>query len=320
MSVTKVLKTVKELFKGVSLTKEVKELSLWTYEHSPDDPGRVFVPKLNPDFLFQPEVLEVLILAEVLNRPAYLFGHTGTGKTSHVVQFCAVRGKEIVRQNFDEAIGRSELIGSPTVAIHEGKQVVKFRRGSLVTSALRPSTYILDEYDMGTSGATCLINPILEAEADPQLYVPETEELIKPHRDWRIVATGNTDGVNPDERGIYSGAQSQNMATLNRFAYRIEVKYNTSDQEKRILESKLAGYPQDYLVKILKFVEEYRKAFLNTMELTIPFSTRMLHTIAETTVMTGSVKLAIKYSLLAAVPTNEKRVVEELVKKCGITD
>lgn len=318
MAVTKRLAPVKDLFPGVRLTPAVKDLALWAYDHSEDDPGRVFVPKVNPDYIFQPEVLEVLVLSDVLNKPAYFFGHTGTGKTSHVVQFCAARGKEVIRQNFDEAIGRAELIGSPIVAVDEGKQVVKFRRGSLITSAMRPSTYIADEYDMGTSGATVLINPILESESNPSIYVPETEEIIIPHKDWRVVATGNTDGVNADERGIYSGAQAQNMATLNRFAFRIEVKYNSKAQEKKILDRKFIGFPSETMDKILAFTTEYRKAFLQTMELSIPFSTRMLHNICEATIMTGSVGKALHYTLLSSVPDAERRVVEELAKRLGI--
>ena len=320
--ITKKLTPVKDLFKDADLTgrlsPSITDMAIFTYTHSDDDPGAVFVPRVDPYYLFQADALECLILGDVLNRHVYFYGDTGCGKSTLIAQFCARRGREMFRQNFDETIGRGELIGSTIVTISEGKPVTKWRRGSLAASMLRPATFVLDEYDAGTSGATILVNPVLESDACPSVYVPETEEILVPHGDWRAVATGNTDGVNPDERGIYPGTQAQNMATLNRFAYRTKINYLTPSAEASLLRRKYPTFPADVAKVAIKFTEEYRRAWSNTRELTVPFSTRMLHNIIEASAMTESLWTALEYALLSSVPQAEKRVITELAKRVGI--
>ena len=317
MAITKQLKKVREIFPGISFTPTVAELSLYVFTHSPDDPGLVYVPKVDPAYEFQQEVLEALILGEVLNRPVYVHGHTGTGKTSQIAQFCARRGRELIRQNFDEHISRAELVGAPTVAVEGGASVVKFRYGSLATSMMRPATFLADEFDTGSPSSTVVLNPVLES-AEPVLFVPETEEMIVPNRDWRVVATGNTDGVNPDPRGIYAGTQTQNAASLNRFAFRIEVDYNSPETERVIIERKYPGLPANLLNAVTSFTREYRKAFLSTPELSTPFSTRTLHNWVEGTIFTGSLLRAFKMTFLAAVPAPEKQTVLSLAQRVGV--
>jgi MoxR-like ATPase len=321
MAVTKATKKVRDIFPEMSggLSPSMLDLNLWVYSHSDDDPHRVLVPKVDPHFAFHPATLEALILGETLGRHVYLKGDTGCGKTASVTQFCARRGKEMVRQNLDEHIARGELVGSYTaVADPTGKNLVfQFRRGSLALSILRPSTYLIDEFDTGSPAATVLLNPILESDS-PALHIPETGEYIKPNREWRCVATGNTDGVNPDPRGIYSGTQTQNFASLNRFAYRVEVPYNEPEKEREIVLKKYPNLPKKVLDPIISFVREYRKAFDVSMELTVPFSTRMLHNLVEGTIFTGSVSRALGLVLLSVVPANEKNVVVQLAERCEI--
>jgi len=317
MAITKTARKVSELFPEVTeLSSSVRNLSLWVYTHSEDEPHRVLVPKVDPAFMFQPQVLEALILGEVLGKHTYLYGHTGTGKTAHVVQFCARRSKELVRQNLDEHIARSELVGSYTAVADESKQhlIFQFRRGSLALSVLRPATYLLDEFDTGSPAATVLLNPILESDA-PALHIPETSEFVRPNKEWRCVATGNTDGVNPDPRGLYAGTQQQNFASLNRFAYRVEVGYNEISREREIITKKYLDLPLKAIEPIFSFLQQYRKAFDGSMELTIPFSTRMLHNIIEATIFLGSLSRAVKLSFLAAVPQNERNIVCDLAKR-----
>ncbi len=319
MAVTKILRKVRDIFPGLVFSPTVAELSLYCYTHTPDDPGRIYVPKVDPAYEFQLAPLEALIIGEVLNRPVYLHGHTGTGKTSLIAQFCALRGREMIRQNFDEHISRAELVGSPTVAVEAGASVIKFRYGSLATSMMRPATWLADEFDTGSPSSTVVVNPVLES-AEPTLHIPETEEVIVPNKDWRVVATGNTDGVNPDPRGIYAGTQTQNAASLNRFAFRMEVEYNSPEAEEKVLLRKYPGFPTELLSKVISFGREYRQAFLGTQELSTPFSTRTLHNWVEGTIFTGSIYRAFAMTFLAAVPAPEKRTVTELARRLGVSE
>lgn len=320
MSITKTSKKVREIFPEVSdLSPSVRDLSLWTYTHSDDDPHRVLVPKMDPSFIFNASVLEALILGEVLGRHSYLYGHTGCGKTQSVVQFCARLAKELVRQNLDEHIARSELVGSYAAVADDSKQhlIFQFRRGSLALSVLRPSTYLIDEYDTGSPAATVLLNAILESDS-PALHIPETSEFVRPSKEWRCVATGNTDGVNPDPRGLYAGTQQQNFASLNRFAYRVEVPYNEVSREREIIGRRYPELPMQTIEPLFNFLREYRKAFEGSMELTVPFGTRMLHNIVEATIFLGSLSRAVKLSFLGAVPQAERNIVIDLAKRVEI--
>jgi len=247
-----------------------------------------------------------------------------THNSQSVIQFCARRGKEVIRQNFDEHSARAEMIGAFMASANPsgtGLQF-RFRRGTLALSILRPATYLADEYDVGTPSATILINPILESE-DPILHIPETEELIRPNKDWRCVATGNTDGINPDPRGIYAGTQIQNFASLSRFAFRVQVAYCSLDKEREILKKKFGKlFEKDagrlLVENLLNFVKEYRAAYDATTSLTVPFSTRMIHHTVEAIIFTGSVKRALGLTLLPSLPPTEKNVVESLMVRLKV--
>lgn len=321
MSLTKNQRTILELFpEASSLTKTLHGLKVWCYAHDDNDPWKVFVPRVEPTFVFQSEVLEALILGEVLGKHTYLYGDTGSGKTASVLQFCARRGKEIVRQNFDEHVSRAELLGMFAAVADESTNhlVMKFRRGSLALSVMRPCTFLLDEYDMGTPGSTIVVNLVLESE-EPVLHIPETEEIIRPNKEWRVVATGNTDGVNPDPRGIYAGTQTQNFASLNRFAFRCRVNYNTPEREKEILQKKYEKLPATVVDPVIGFTRAYRAAFDKTGELTVPFSTRLLHNLVEATVFLGSVGRALDLVLLSVLPPDERATVVALASRNGIS-
>lgn len=320
-TVTKTLRPVSELFPGVKLSPAMKKLKVWTFDRTDADPGRIFVPEVDPHFVFDAAVLEAVILGIVLNRPVYLWGETGCGKTAILKQVASRLGMAAVRQNFDDAVGRSELVGSPVASVQDGHGVIKWRRGSLATALLLVGGYyIADEYDLGTPSATSCLNAILETESvDPvRMYVPETEEILVANRHFRVAATGNTDGVNPDERGIYAGTQSQNMATLNRFAFRVNVPYCPPEVERDVLRSKFEGFPDDVLDRLVSFVKEYRNAFSKTKELSVPLSTRVVHAIAEATIFNGSLLSSLNLCLLNSVPSAERVVVTRLAKNVGI--
>lgn len=319
MSIKKTLVPVRDIFPVKGLSAGVKDMQLYVYEHSSDDPGAVFVPRKDENYIFQPKALEAMILAENLNRNLSLFGHTGTGKTSHIMQFCAWRGREVVRQNFDLGVTRQDLVGVTVVIPSEAgdKTITKFRYGSLPISMTRPATFIADEWDIGDPGVTALLNPVLEGENSP-VFVAETETYIRPHREWRVVSTGNTDGVNPDPRGIYAGTQTQNAATVNRWAFRVQIDYNAPEVEGEILNRKYPGIPEPIVTKLVAFTKEYRKAFVQTAELTLPLSTRAIHGMAEAALFTGSLKRALEMVLLSATPAHEKHAVEGLAVRVGI--
>jgi cobaltochelatase CobS len=57
--------------------------------------------------------------------------------------------------------------------------------------------------------------------------------IVKPHRMFRIFATGNTVGQG-DEFGMYQGARPQSLAMLDRFTVWVKVEYLNSTERKKL--------------------------------------------------------------------------------------
>lgn len=141
--------------------------------------------------------------------PVYLYGPAGSGKNHVLQQIAEELGLEFyftnsVQQEF-KITGFIDAGGN----FHETEFYKAFKNGGL---------FFLDEMDASIPEVLVLLNAAL---ANGYFEFPTGK--ITAHKDFRVVAAGNTVGTGADEQ--YSGRLQLDQATLDRFAM-IEFDYD----------------------------------------------------------------------------------------------
>lgn len=195
--------------------KEVLEKPVWK------DPGEVFHSKFD------------MIKTCVENKiPVYLAGPAGSGKNHTLEQVAKVLGLEFyftnsVQQEY-KLTGFIDAGGN----FHETEFYKAFKNGGL---------FFLDEMDASIPEVLVLLNAAI---ANGYFEFPNGK--ITAHKDFRVVAAGNTVGSGADE--AYTGRMVLDQATLDRFAI-IEFGYDLK------IELALAKGNAD----LVSFIEDLRK-------------------------------------------------------------
>jgi cobaltochelatase CobS len=105
------------------------------------------------------------------------------------------------------------------------------------------------------------------------LRIKAANKIVRPHPNFRFVATGNTNGSG-DDTGLYSGTKIGNAAAYSRFGVTIQVPYPARKVEVNILRARI-GLTQDIADKMVDFAEASREMY-KAGELTLPISPREL--------------------------------------------
>lgn len=219
--------------------------------HSQQD----FVPQIDEGYVFDAEELKDVVLGFELNLPVFVWGHKGSGKTELFEQVCARTNRPMLRVQHTVNTEESHIVGQWTV---KGGQTV-FELGPLPLAMLNGWTYLADEYDFGLPNVLSVYQPVLEGKPLVIKEADAANRIIKPHPNYRFVATGNTNGSG-DETGLYQGTSIQNSANFDRFGVTIHKKYMKEDDEVRILMKK-AGVHEDDAKNLAKFAKQVREAY-----------------------------------------------------------
>lgn len=170
--------------------------------------------------------------------PILLQGPTSAGKTS-LIEFIAKKsGNHCMRINNHEHTDLQEYIGT-YVADLTGKLV--FQEGVLVKAMRNGYWIILDELNLAPSDILEALNRVLDDNRE--LYIPETQVLVKAHPNFMLFATQNPPG-------LYGGRKTLSRAFKNRF---IELHFNEIPKnELEIILEKRCQIPSKYAQKMVK--------------------------------------------------------------------
>nr|CCC46379.1 conserved hypothetical protein, fragment [Trypanosoma vivax Y486] len=166
------------------------------------------VPRNNESFILTPSVKGHLLnvaRAVFADRPVLLEGPTSSGKSSMVKYLAELTGNKFVRINNHESTEIQEYIGH-YVSDEHGK--LRFVDGILVNAVRNGYWVVLDELNLAPTDVLEALNRLLDDNRE--LFVPDTQETIKPHPMLRIFATQNP-------AGLYGGRKLLSRAFLNRF-------------------------------------------------------------------------------------------------------
>jgi cobaltochelatase CobS len=289
-----------------------------------------YIAPIDENYVFQIDLLKKVIAGLELNMPTYLWGLHGTGKTtvleqvhartgrpfmrvqhtvnteeSHILGQWVVRSKPVKIEELDAAGAKHELIRQETVT--------EFQLGPLPTAMLHGFTYCADEYDFAMPSVTSVYQSVLEGKPLVIKEAPEHLRLIKPHPNFRFVATGNTNGVG-DETGLYQGTLIGNAANYSRFGITEEVEYMEAKVEELVVMSQAKIERQD-AAKLVKFAKQVREAFRDG-KLSMTVSPRELIGSAKLAMaFGGNWTTGVKLAFANRLSRVDKKVVEEFAQR-----
>lgn len=219
-----------------------------------EEPGP-FTPEIIPEYEFRRELLSDLLAWLKFSREGlYLTGPTGSGKSSLVCQVAARLNYQVQRVTGHGRMELTELTGHYTAV---GGDLV-WMDGPLTTAMRSGHWFLLDELDLLEPVVVAGLNTVIEGA--PLTIAENGGEVVKPHPDFRFIATGNTAGGG-DASGLYQGALRQNMAFMDRF-WVVEVGYPDPGQESRILAKLVPHLPVDIRDRLTAVANQIRNLFV----------------------------------------------------------
>jgi cobaltochelatase CobS len=280
------------------------------------------VPQQDEAYRWRWDVLAKLMWGLAFDKKPWVWGHTGTGKTTLVEQVCSILNWPFVRVNFDSEITRMDLIGKDGLTTDEhGNTISYFKDGILPQAMSQPTVICNDELDFVRPDIAYVYQRALEGNG--LLLTEDAGRLIRPHEYNRMVATANTQGQG-DEFGLYQGARVQSQAFLDRFQCWVEVGYLNATDEKKLVQARVPSLAEDMVDRLIKYVREHREAFKQAAILK-PLSPRGVISTAEAIAFFTSlhpkakegeaVRMAIEATVLGSVTHADAAKINELVDR-----
>ncbi|QSL65832.1 hypothetical protein MERGE_000110 [Pneumocystis wakefieldiae] len=172
-------------------------------------------------------------------------GPTSSGKTSMIEYISALTGHKFVRINNHEHIELQEYFGA---YVSDDLGNLKFKEGIMVEALRNGYWIVLDELNLAPSEVLEALNRLLDDNRE--LFILETQEIVKPHPHFMLFATQNPPG-------IYGGRKRLSRAFRNRF---LELHYdNIPENELETIICNRCHIPPSYSTKM---VEVYKKLSL----------------------------------------------------------
>jgi len=315
-----------EIPKGKSKTVEVKKvfsnlrkgfdgLSLPMFDWDSDHPH---VPEIDSDYSFDQSALRRLLRALLMNKPIYLHGHTGSGKTTLVEQVAARLNWPVHRLNLHGEITQMDLLGREVLRNNSGVTVSEYVEGPVPTAMKGPNILLLDEVDYIRANVSYALQRALEGKG--LMLTEDGGRIITPHPLFRFVGTGNTQ-MKGDEYGMYREARIQSSAFINRWSNWVHVDYMGKAARRKLIKAKVPNFAENLIEKLVQYTQEHAKAFTSA-EIIQPLSPRDYLETAEAQVCfvvmglneNDALKEALQATIIDAAVPQDAQVLRGIVK------
>lgn len=214
------------------------------------------IPEVDPHRYVDAETFSRLCLGMHMRKPVFIHGPTGSGKTTEVFQYCALKRQPAFRVNTETDILRSEVMGD-MLPVKGGELIWK---DGIIPEAVRTGgVLIIDDVTAGPAGFTMFFLALMEGEPLRLIGKVGGEQLVYPHPEFRIVLTDNTLGLG-DGTDIYGTRSQLDGAIRNRVGIWIEKDYMPEKHERELLVNK-TGIESDDAKLIVDLATLVRGAF-----------------------------------------------------------
>lgn len=189
----------------------------------------------------------------------FLFGPTGSGKTTQIEQFFARLNVPLVRFTWKPRQEASDILFTQT--LKDGN--VETVEQGIVLAAKHGWPLLINEADLADPAELMTLNDVI----DKGLITLPDGTVIQAARGFMVFITANTAG-SMDETGSYAGTGPLNAATLRRFYFR-ELGYASEEKEIEWLKGAFAGYlpVDDSIIKpAAKVATKLRQAYEGTLD------------------------------------------------------
>lgn len=266
------------------------------------------VPEPSDDYVYEIDELKDVILGLELNIPCYVWGHKGSGKSDLFEQICARTNRPQLRVQHTVNTEESHIVGQWTV---RGGETV-FELGPLPTAMKNGWVYCADEYDFALPSVLSVYQAVLEGKSLVIKEADAANRIIKPHPNFRFVATGNTNGSG-DETGLYLGTMIQNSANYDRFGVVIHKQYMKKAAESQILQNRCKLVKED-ADKMVDFAALIREAY-DGAKISDTVSPRTLIYAARIGVKRGSFRKGLSLSFINKLSKIDREVADGLAQR-----
>lgn len=256
------------------------------------------VPERDLGYIFNIGLTKDVLMAVEQNIPGYFWGHMGVGKSTIVEQVCAFTNRPMIRVQHTANMEEADIEGRWVV--RNGEMI--FELGPLAEAMENGYLFLADEYDFASPMILSMYQAVLEGKP---LFIKAANRKITPHKNFRILATGNTNGTG-DESGLYQGTQQQNAANYERFGIVQKVEYMPQDQEIGILVAK-AGIARQHAEKLVQFATMMRASF-DRNDVSFPMSPRSALNSARIGKMRNCFTTGIKLAYINRLPKTSAEV------------
>lgn len=272
------------------------------------------VPQTDKSYCFDKQITKSILAGLVYNKKVLIQGFHGTGKSTHIEQVAARLNWDCIRINLDGQISRLDLVGKDAIILEDGKQVTKFKDGIITYCVRRPIILVLDEYDAARPDVMFVLQRLLEA--DSKFTLLDNNEVITPHKYFRIFATSNTIGLG-DDTGLYHGVQPINQGQMDRWNIVENLNYLSQSDELKILFGKAPHLKKekDIAKMIVKMASLTRKGF-KLGDISTVMSPRTVLNWAENYLIFNDLDQAFKLSFLNKCDNEDKATIKEYYQRC----
>lgn len=298
---------IPENTKGVKGTKTGAPIMIEVMDEIPEGFEDYFEP-IDPNYIFNIDYLKTAVLGLESNIPTYLVGHAGTGKSTIWEQICTRTRRAMTRIQHTINTEESHILGQYVV---KGGETV-WEPGPLQLAMKFGLVYLADEYDRAMPQVLSVYQPVLEGKALVTKEAPPEWRVIRPHKDFRFAATGNTNGAG-DETGLYPSTALQDFANYERFGLMVQIDWPEEKQEISIIAGQ-AKIPAELSKKLVKFAKEVRRE-VDAHTISSPVSPRALINAGIIGRRMGRMDTGLQLAYANRLGGVDKEAVEQLIQR-----
>lgn len=264
-----------------------------------------FVPEKNSTYIFEADMLKNVLIGLHLNINVYVWGHKGTGKSELFEQIAAHTNQPFIRIQHTANTEESHIVGQ-MMANEKGTY---FELGPLANAMKYGWIFLADEYDFAMPSVLSVYQAVLEGKP---LMIKEANKIIKPHPNFRFVATGNTNGTG-DETGMYQGTNMQNSANYDRFGICLRKEYMKAADEIEMIMRR-CQYEKEDATKLVNFANKVREAY-DGKQISDTISPRSLINGAMVAVLRGSLRVGVTLAFINKLSRRDAEIVDGIAQR-----